>query len=301
MVAKKTNLEKYTKSELLSELKKCDQKIKRLEKKVHSAYLHSSKVNEQVMLLLKHKRDFIDKVAYGIRTFITPIGIPLDLIAKSKLSPENKKRMFIIQKNLYYLNHLVRNVLDVARLEGGLIFGSTKVDIKLFVADVVKKYLPRCKEDGVSLTYDVDSKLSSIWIDRGKIENVLFKVLDNARKFIGKGKKKQIKIIVKEKNKNVRFEIKDSGIGIAKENLEKIFDNFYKTEGAGSESLGLDLAIARRVVTTHGGKIWAESKGLGKGTTIIFELPLKNDLSKQNKELEILEKSFQKENNNNKK
>jgi signal transduction histidine kinase len=243
------------------------------------------------MTLLKHKRDFIDKVAYGIRTFITPIGIPIDLIAKSKLTPENKKRMFIVQKNIYYLNHLVNNVLDVAKLEGGTIFGSNKVDISTLINDVVTNYSKRCKEDGVTITVALDSKFEPIWIDTEKIKNVLFKILDNARKFIGDGEKK-ITISASMKMKRLRIFIHDTGIGIAKENLEKVFDNFYKTEGSGSESLGLDLAIARRIVETHGGKIWAESKGLGKGTTIVIELPMQNDLAAQNRDETILKKAL---------
>lgn len=290
---KSKDVGKLSKLELLNELKKRDGKIKKLEKKVRSAFLHSSKANEQVMTLLKHKRDFIDKIAYGIRTFITPIEIPIDLIAKSKLSPENKKRMFIIQKNLYYLNHLVRNVLDVAKLEGGLIFGSQKVDVEVLISEVVKNYTPNCNKDGVSLTSSVDKGLEPLWIDKEKIQNALYKVLDNARKFIGNGEKK-ILISAAMKTKNIRIMITDTGVGIAKANLEKVFDNFYKTEGAGSESLGLDLAIARRIVETHGGKIWAESKGLDKGTTIIMELPMKNNLTEQNKELGVLEASLQK-------
>jgi two-component system sensor histidine kinase VicK len=110
-------------------------------------------------------------------------------------------------------------------------------------------------------------------IDEDKVTQVLYNIISNAMKYSPEGGRIVFK--VKEKDTEIVVSISDEGVGIPKNNLDKIFDRFYRVDKARTRKLGgtgLGLAIAKEMVTAHGGRIWATSVE-GKGTTIYFTLP----------------------------
>ncbi len=125
---------------------------------------------------------------------------------------------------------------------------------------------------GTAIEVRPDSNSTSISGDRQKIEYVLSNLLSNAVKFTLQG---SITVSLKEINNQAQISVEDTGAGIPPEDLPHIFEPFYQAKGNGAlKGAGIGLTVARTWVEAHGGKIWAESKGKGKGTMVTFTLPI---------------------------
>jgi len=118
---------------------------------------------------------------------------------------------------------------------------------------------------------EVDRELPVVYGDRARLVEVIQNLVDNAAKFMGAQKEPWIEIGVDHRNNNPTFFVRDNGIGIALEQLEKIFGLFNKLD-VNQEGTGIGLALVKRIIEVHGGKIWAESDGEGKGSTFYFTL-----------------------------
>lgn len=276
----KKQFDKLSKSELIQEIKDRDKWIRQLEKEFESRTIDLERTNIKVMQLLRLKRDFFDKVAFGIRSFLTPIELPLKLISDSKLSSKNRIRISIVLKNIEYLNKLVNNVLDIAKVDGGILYGSRKVDISDLIEHRIKHNKKVLSSNKIKVEKKFNKNIPSLWIDEEKISKVIDNIILNSVNFMGAKNKKISFELSKEKN-NVVVKIADTGIGIERKNLHKIFEDFHKVDDNNNFSAGLGLSIAEKIVNVHGGKIWAESSGKNKGTTIIFTLPVEIDISKK--------------------
>ena len=151
-----------------------------------------------------------------------------------------------------------------------------KTSLDRVIKDAIDELKIKAKEKGIYLRFKKPKKpLAEILIDKDKIRQVLLNVVDNAIKYTQKG---GITINVKYQTSNIKIIIKDTGEGMTKEELLKMFESFSRgmagtrlyTEGA-----GLGLYVARRFMEMHKGRIWAESEGKEKGSTFYIELPIK--------------------------
>jgi signal transduction histidine kinase len=109
-----------------------------------------------------------------------------------------------------------------------------------------------------------------VYADRNGFHDIFVNILSNAVKFTSE--EGQIKIVARRRDEDILHEIRDTGIGIPKDKIERVFDEFYQVETSKHGGTGLGLAITKRLVEEHGGKIWVESQ-LGKGTTFYFTIP----------------------------
>jgi signal transduction histidine kinase len=112
--------------------------------------------------------------------------------------------------------------------------------------------------------------------DARKLKQVMYNLLSNASKFTPAGGR--ISVRARQEDENVVISVEDTGIGIDSAHLEKIFEEFYQVTGGIKDKTagtGLGLSLARKLVELHGGRIWAESEGLGKGSRFSFEIPIK--------------------------
>lgn len=125
-------------------------------------------------------------------------------------------------------------------------------------------------DKNLSIQVDIPKNLS-VYADQNRLHDIFLNLLSNAFKFTSDGG--QISITVSRKDDYILHEIRDTGIGIPNDKIEKIFEEFYQVEGGKYGGTGLGLAITKRVVEEHGGKIWAESQ-IGKGSTFYFTLPV---------------------------
>lgn len=125
-----------------------------------------------------------------------------------------------------------------------------------------------------NIRVNVEPDLPIVRGDRPRLVEVMQNLIDNAAKFMGDQPAPQIDIGVRKKNNEHIFFVRDNGIGIQPEYHEKVFGLFDKLD-AQSEGTGIGLALAKRIVEVHGGRIWVESEGKGQGSTFCFTLPVK--------------------------
>ena len=168
---------------------------------------------------------------------------------------------------------LINEVLDLAKIEAGRMeLDIETVDLPDLVQETLSQLEGQVQAKGVPLRAVVPEGLHAIDTDPGKLRQVVINLVGNALKFTPE--KGTITIDAKSDDGFVIVSTKDTGIGMTKEQLDHVFEEFYKADKARHElaSSGLGLSICQRIVDTHGGRIWAESEGLGKGSTISFSV-----------------------------
>jgi PAS domain S-box-containing protein len=234
------------------------------------------KAHEREML----KTEFMSVISHELRTPLTPIQGYTDILLSGHpgaINDDQRKALTVIKKQSKMLLSLIDSVLDITRVEYG-----RKIDIKkeptilnVIIDDVLDGMKFQFQEKEITPEVNLSPEVETILADESKISRVISNVLGNALKFTPK--KGRIGIKTVKVGPDVRVEIKDSGIGLDARNLEKIFEKFYQVDSSYTRNvggIGMGLAIVKEIVEGHGGKVWAESGGLGAGTKIIFTLPL---------------------------
>jgi PAS domain S-box-containing protein len=231
----------------------------------------------------KRTSDLLSIMSHELQTPLTPIIVYASLFLSEKygkLAPKYLETADIIKKESEHLQAMIRNFLDAAQIVGNvpLRFNKKTVPVKPIIDELLAILWAQFEVKGISVEVSLPEKFPLLSIDEEKIREVFSNLLVNAMKFTPNGGK--VKVTGEVRDKDVLFRVIDNGIGIAPENLQKIFEKFFQTDSSitrTAEGMGLGLAIAKEFVTMHGGKIWAESEGLGKGSRFIFTLPTEED------------------------
>jgi signal transduction histidine kinase len=186
-------------------------------------------------------------------------------------APEKQtKYLEIVHRNAERLDRFVKKLLDVAKIqEGEIEFKKELINFSEVLNNEIEHYLPIADARDITIERQISPGLFVIG-DREKLEQVVSNILSNAIKFT---RRAAIIISLDVKENHLFCEVKDNGCGIAATDLPRIFDSSYtgKNENHGT---GLGLTIAKAWIDHQGGKIWATSDGLNKGTTITFQLPI---------------------------
>jgi two-component system phosphate regulon sensor histidine kinase PhoR len=168
----------------------------------------------------------------------------------------------------------VSELTELSRIESGRAELRTEpVNLNSLIEGVIARLGPQADRQGVTLSSELPPDLPAIIADKERIGQVLTNLVHNAIKFTPSGGRATIS--AKQEKDSIVVQVADTGIGISKEDLPRVFERFYKADKARtSEGTGLGLAIAKHIVQAHGGSIWAQSEE-GKGSTFSFSLPLK--------------------------
>ena len=227
----------------------------------------------------KVKSEFLANMSHELRTPLNSINGFSEVLYDETYGPLNAKQKQYVNNVLTSGKHLlllINQILDMAKLEAEKMkLSLTKLPMKnlLFefsslVADMVsKKFL--------QFSLEIAEDLPDIEADELKVKEILYNLLSNAVKFTPEGGK--IGMRAKKIDSGIEIAVLDSGIGIAPENMEKIFEGFFRVDTPYSrvtEGTGLGLPLARKLVELHGGELSVESKGLNKGTLARFTLPV---------------------------
>lgn len=223
--------------------------------------------------LLKQKDEFIGQLGHDLKNPLQPlVGLLPMLISKEK-DPELKEALNIMNQNVEYMRNLIMKTLELAKLRSSDInFDIENIKLRSEADDAISSQSLLLKKKNIL----VENKINNEFIVKGdKLRLIeLFKnLISNAIKFIpDRGGK--IVIDAEKKDRMVVISVKDNGIGMRKEQIDKIFDEFYKADKFSSNyySTGLGLAICKRIVEKMGGEIWVESLGAGQGSTFYFTL-----------------------------
>ena len=220
------------------------------------------------------KGEFMNIAAHELRTPLQPImGYADRLLKKGNLTRWQKERILIILQNAKGLLRLIQDILDINKIETGIMkFSMEEVDIVNLVKGVYTSFKPSVEDKKLRFILDAPEIKSCVETDPQKLTQVFFNLIDNAVKFTDQG---SITIKVEDGQDTVVVSIADTGIGIAEKDISHLFTKFFQTDSSlkrKQRGTGLGLAISREIIKTHGGKILVESV-LGEGSTFRVKLP----------------------------
>ena len=230
--------------------------------------------NEQLRAADRLKDEFVALISHDLRTPLTSIMGYLELtLDDTPLSDEQRGYLEVVERNSQRLLHLVNDLLFVARLEAGqLDLNPAQLDLAGIVRQAVEEAMPRAQAKGVTLTCNAED-LPKLTADKGRMFQLLDNLVSNAVKFTPEGGSVAVRVTREEDGACV--EVADTGIGIARADLDRLFERFFRASTARDEQIpgtGLGLYIARAIVEAHGGSIHVTSER-GAGTTFRAELP----------------------------
>ena len=221
----------------------------------------------------KIKKDFVVNVSHELRTPLTAIKGFVETI-EDDIDDKNRGYLNIIRRNTDRLINIVEDLLLLSELEEkGAALSLEACDLKIMLEQMQRIFEPRLKEKGLSLTIQADQALPDVMADAFKLEQVFVNLIDNAIKYTEKG---GITVSLLQRNGHVLIEIQDTGIGIPREHLSRIFERFYVVDASRSKQLGgtgLGLSIVKHIVLLHSGAIEVASTP-GQGTKFIITLPV---------------------------
>ncbi|HIH00276.1 MAG TPA: PAS domain S-box protein [Thermoplasmata archaeon] len=220
------------------------------------------------------KTEFMNIAAHELRSPVTPIKGYLDLIIHDNESNQKIKNWAKISlRNAERLLKLVNDILDVARLDSDTMrFDMEKIDLVEFLNEIVEDMRPAIVNKKLEFHVNVPSPLPHIIGDKNRLSQVMKNLIGNSLKFTDCG---YIGLTVEKKDNHVLIAVEDTGIGISKDEIRKIFTKFYQAytgEDRNNEGTGLGLFISKEIVKKHNGEIWAESE-IGKGSRFIIQIP----------------------------
>lgn len=225
----------------------------------------------------RFKSRFFTNLSHEFRTPITLIyALVDDLLAEraGTLSEEARSQLEVVCRNTRRLEHLVDQLLDLARLESGrLLLSASRVDLAGFVGEVVEGCVPLAERRGVHLSFHVTSSPLPAHADPDKLEKILVNLLTNAIKFTPAGGKVQVEL--EGDAGQVVLRVRDTGKGIPDHELPHIFDRFHQVEDPSRlphEGLGIGLSLVKDLVGLHGGEVRVEST-VGFGSTFTVQIP----------------------------
>ncbi len=237
---------------------------------------HIKKKLEALQDVNKLKSDFVSAVSHELRTPLAITKEAISLIFDGLAGPLTGKQKEFLTKannNIIRLQHIIDELLDISRIETGrLELHYSLVNLNDLIIDSSEFFKKLAQDKGVRMQYQLPKNEINVFIDVDRIMQVINNLISNAIKFTEEGG--SIKIEVKLLENKVRLGVIDTGIGIAKGDLPKLFHKFVqvsKTPIAQKKGLGLGLSIARELIDKHGGEIWVESK-LGVGSKFYFTL-----------------------------
>ncbi len=249
-----------------------------LEAKVQERTKQLSLALSDMQTISRNKSEFISAVSHELRTPLTSIkGYAALLIAGTigEIPPKVKERLEKINKHSDSLVQLINDLLDISRIESG------KTEMKLTphsipptIENVHDLLTPQLKEKDIKFVNTVPTNCPKIPTDLSQIERVFINLISNAIKFTPH--RGTITVAATIQPDTATFSVTDTGIGITEEDIRQLFNEFYRIENEINQNVkgtGLGLALCRKIIEAHNGRIWVESK-VTKGSTFFITLPL---------------------------
>ena len=229
----------------------------------------------RVRRLEKVRRDFISNVSHELRTPLASLKALTETLRDGALNDPVAAPRFLerIEIEVDALTQMAQELLDLARIESGQIpMEFNKVNPARLLASVADRMSAQIERAGLTLTMENPADLPDLRANAPRLEQVLVNLVHNAIKFTAPGGGVFLSSFVE--TGFVRFAVRDNGVGIPEDELERVFERFYKADRARSGGgTGLGLSIARHIVEAHGGRIWVESIE-GRGSTFNFTIPI---------------------------
>lgn len=232
------------------------------------------KIEDELKKSEKLKTEFMNIAAHELKSPVTPIKGYLDLIISDKDTSEKVKNWAKVSlRNSERLLKLVNDILDVSRLDTDTMrFEMEKIDTVKILDEIAEDMKATIESKNLKLETKIPRELPKIMGDRNRLPQVLKNLFVNAIKFTDNG---SITLEAEKKENYILISIRDTGIGIPKDELKKIFTKFYQAytgDDRKNEGTGLGLFICKEIIQRHNGQIWAESE-IGKGSNFVIRIP----------------------------
>lgn len=226
--------------------------------------------NASLVELDTFKRDFINHVTHEFKTPLGAISSAVEIIGQTKTDERKKVQEYLamIDSNSTRLLGFVNKLLDLAAIQQAKVqLNRSEADLLIVVKRVIQQLKALAEKDGTGIAVNGDSLVC--FCDEEKIEQVITNLISNAIKAAPGG---VVNINLSRNAAQIQIEVTDNGVGIDQQHLQHIFSSFYQVAFKQSphKGAGLGLTIAKGWIEAHGGKIWAESEGAGKGTRVTF-------------------------------
>lgn len=235
-------------------------------------------LNESLKASMKTRSQFLDVMSHELRTPLNSVIGFADLMLEPNIATtDEERRVFLghIQRGGRNLLAIIDNLIDLSRLSAGtLVMRTDEVNVERIAQDAYEATLPRASERGLTLERDIAEDLPRVIADPKRVRQVLTELLDNALRFTRSGGRVSLK--VEPSDQGVWMRVIDTGDGIPKAHLDRIFEPFHQVDSSTRrkhEGTGLGLAVVHTFVEAMGGRIEVESKE-GEGTTMSLFIPL---------------------------
>jgi signal transduction histidine kinase len=231
------------------------------------------KANDALSQLSAMKSKFMSMASHDLSNSLMTLQVSFEMLAQTITPDEDqRKRMQYISNGIGQIARLIEDLVDWASIEQGRFRLETNLfDPGTMVEETVIGPQARAQTRQITLKTEVAPGLPTISADKKRLVQVINNLLENAIRHTPRGG--TITVRVDRDGADVRFAVQDTGEGIEKADLERIFESFYQAGGSSGGRLGLGLAITREIVLSHKGRIWVESDGRGRGATFLFKIP----------------------------
>lgn len=229
----------------------------------------------EIEKLLKHKDEFIAQLGHDLKSPLTPLVGLLPIVKEQVKDPKLKRLLEVSIRNVKYMRDLVVKTLELERLNSSkTVFNNSDINLLETVNSIIENKQLIFRERKINIENNINKKIM-VRANNVQLGELFDNLITNAVKFTPQDG--TITIDAKKVKDFVTVSIDDTGIGMTKEQINRIFAEFCKVDPARHDldSSGLGLSICKRIVEKHGGRIWAESPGLGKGTTFYFTIPFR--------------------------
>jgi two-component system phosphate regulon sensor histidine kinase PhoR len=225
------------------------------------------------------KNDFVSMVSHELRTPLASIKAYIEMLIDGEAQDAKTQNEFyeVIQNEANRLSRLIDNILNIARIESGLVRVNKKPQsLTVIVKDAIEVIAPQAHQKQITLREDLTPEYYQTLADRDMLYQAILNLLSNAVKYTPAGGSVRIDISVNELQKKVLTKILDTGVGIPPKDLPFVFDKFYRAEGGSrmAPGTGLGLSLVKHIIeTVHHGRVLVESQ-VDKGSSFGFELDL---------------------------
>jgi signal transduction histidine kinase len=233
--------------------------------------------SRQLEAASQHKSEFLANMSHELRTPLNAIIGFSEVLAQGMFGAINEKQteyLHDILESGRHLLSLINDILDLSKIEAGRMeLELTEVDLPQAIQNALTLVRERALRRGIALHHAIDDRVSDIRADERKVKQVLLNLLSNAIKFTPEGGR--IEVRATPADGMVEVAVTDTGVGIAPEDQEAVFEEFRQvgTADKNAEGTGLGLALSRKFIELHGGKIWVHSE-VGRGSTFTVTLPV---------------------------